>query len=80
MRSLCCESLSVLNHVEIRTNYHNKHFALGLALKERFRGTQKWSITGVCIANEINMSERIFVGAPARGVYVSSLLILEFNV
>jgi len=35
---------SVFNHIEIRTNYHNKNFALGLALKERLRGTRKWLI------------------------------------
>ena len=28
---------------EIGTNYHNKHFTLRLALKERPRGTGKWS-------------------------------------
>ena len=32
------------SHVEIGTNYHNKHFALKLALKERLRGTRKWPI------------------------------------
>ena len=79
MRSLCYESLSILIHIEIRTNCHdNKHFALRLALKERFRGTRKWSVTGDGIANEINMPESIF-RASARGVYISSLLILEFN-
>ena len=36
---------SVFIHIEIATNYHNKNFALGLALKERLRGTRKWSIT-----------------------------------
>ena len=35
---------SVFIHVEIRTNYHNKNFALGLSLKERLRGIRKWSI------------------------------------
>ena len=36
--------ISVSIHIEIRTKYNNKNFALGLALKERFRGTRKWSI------------------------------------
>ena len=31
-------------HIEIRTNYNDKNFALRLALKERLRGTRKWSI------------------------------------
>ena len=31
---------------EIGTNYHNKNFALRLALKERLRETGKWSIGG----------------------------------
>ena len=35
---------SVFIHIEIGTNYHNKNFALGLALKERLRGTRKWPI------------------------------------
>ena len=35
---------SVFIHIEIRTNYHNKNFALRLALKERPRGTRKWPI------------------------------------
>ena len=35
---------SVFIHVEIRTNYHNKNFALRLTLKERLRGTRKWPI------------------------------------
>ena len=75
MRSLCYESLSVLIHIEIRTNYHdNKHFALRLALKGRFRGTRKWSMTGDGIASEINMPVSIF-RASARGVYISSHLI-----
>ena len=37
---------SVFTHIEIRTNYHNKSFALRLALKERLRGTRKWPIVG----------------------------------
>ena len=37
--------ISVFIHIEITTNYHNKHLALWLTLKERARGTQKWSIT-----------------------------------
>ena len=35
---------SVFIHIEIGTNYHNKSFALRLALKERLRGTRKWLI------------------------------------
>ena len=35
---------SVFIHIETGTNYHNKHFALRLALKERLRGTRKWPI------------------------------------
>ena len=35
---------SVFIHVEIRTNCHNKNFALRLALKERLRGSRKWFI------------------------------------
>ena len=31
-------------HIEIRTTYYNKNFALRLALKERLRGTRKWPI------------------------------------
>lgn len=36
--------ISVAIHIEIRTHYHNKNVALRLALKERLRGTRKWSI------------------------------------
>ena len=35
---------SVFIYIEIRTNYHNKDFALRLTLKERLRGTRKWPI------------------------------------
>ena len=35
---------SVFIHIEIGINYHNKSFALRLALKERLRGTRKWPI------------------------------------
>ena len=35
---------SVFIHIEIETNYHNKNFALRLALKVRRRGTRKWLI------------------------------------
>ena len=35
---------SVFIHIEIGTNYHDKNFALRLALKERLRGTRKWPI------------------------------------
>ena len=37
-------SKSVFIHIEIGTNYHNKNFALRLALKERLKGTWKWII------------------------------------
>ena len=36
-------------HIEIRTNYNNKNFALRLALKERLRGIRKWSIALVLV-------------------------------
>ena len=36
--------ISVFIHIEIGTNYHNKSFALRLALKETPRGTRKWPI------------------------------------
>ena len=39
---------SVFIHIEIRTNYHNKSFALRLALKERLGGTRKWPIMDTC--------------------------------
>ena len=45
--SLSAKSLlwkSVFIHIEIGTNYHNKSFALRLALKERLRRTRKWPI------------------------------------
>ena len=35
---------SVFIHIETGANYHNKNFALRLAMKERLRGTQKWPI------------------------------------
>ena len=34
----------VFIHIEIGLNYHNKNFALRLALKVRLRGTRKWAI------------------------------------
>ena len=34
----------VFIHIEIRTIYHDKNFALRLALKERLRGTRIWPI------------------------------------
>ena len=43
---------SVFIHIEIRTNYHNKKFALRLALKERLRGTRKWPM-GYAHKNQI---------------------------
>ena len=36
---------SVFIHIEIGTNYHNKNFALRLALKERLSRTRKWPIS-----------------------------------
>ena len=41
-KSLFSKSLFI--HIEIEINYHNKNFALTLALKERLRGTRKWPI------------------------------------
>ena len=35
---------SVFIHIEIGSNYHNKNFALRLALKERLTRTRKWPI------------------------------------
>ena len=35
---------SVFIHIEITTNYHNKNFALRVALKDRLRETRKWPI------------------------------------
>ena len=46
MLSLCYENQLSFN-IEIGTSYHNKNFALGLALKERLRETQKCSIAHV---------------------------------
>ena len=43
---------SVFIHIEIGTNYHNKHFALRLALKERLSGTRKWPIDKMSGHNE----------------------------
>ena len=36
---------SVFIHIELGTNYHNKNYALRLALKERLRRTRKWPTT-----------------------------------
>ena len=44
MRSLCYENQFSFINIEIGTNYHNKNFALRLALKERLRETWKWPI------------------------------------
>ena len=47
---------SVFIHIEIGTNYHNKNFALRLALKERLKRTRKWPIAvlaGIRWVNEI---------------------------
>ena len=47
--SLSAKSLlwkSVFIHIVIGTNYHNKSFALRLALRERLRRTRKWPIQG----------------------------------
>ena len=44
--SQCAKSflgIPVFIHIEIRTYYHNKHFTPRLALKERLRGTRRWS-------------------------------------
>ena len=45
---------SVFIHIEIGTNYHNKNFALRLALKERLKGTRKWPITFLRFAGELS--------------------------
>ena len=45
---------SVFIHIEIiGTNYHNKNFALTLALKERLRGNRKWPITFIEILHPL---------------------------
>ena len=36
--------MKIFIHMEIGTYYHNKNFALRLALKERVRETRKWPI------------------------------------
>ena len=48
-------------HIEIRTNYHNKNFALRLALKERFEGTLKRSVAKIVILDQRN-KEAAFEG------------------
>jgi len=42
--------MSVSIHIKIRTNYHNKNLALGLALKERLKETQNCSILKLLFA------------------------------
>ena len=50
-----CEAIeiriSVFIHIKIKINYHNKDFALRLALKKRLGGTRKWSIAFVLIVS-----------------------------
>lgn len=50
-----CEAIeiriSVFIHIKIKINYHNKDFALRLALKKRLGGTWKWSIAFVLIVS-----------------------------
>ena len=43
----------------MRSNYRNKNFALRLALKERLRGTRKWSIK---VKGESRAFDLIFFG------------------
>ena len=45
---------SVFIHIETGTNYHNKNFALRLALKERLKGTRKWPIKFLRFAGELS--------------------------
>ena len=40
--------------MEIGTNYHNKNFALRLALKERLRRTRKWPVGWRCGRKNFN--------------------------
>ena len=42
---------SVFIHIEIGTNYHDKKFALRLALNETLRETRKWPV--VLFHNEL---------------------------
>lgn len=44
--------ISVFIYIKIRTDYRNKNFVLGLALKERLRRTRKWSIHGFLTTRE----------------------------
>ena len=59
--SLSAKSLiwiSVFIHIGTGTNYQNKNFALRLALKERLRGTRKWSIEGGGHENSFQLKTR----------------------
>ena len=49
---------SVFIHIEIRTNYHNKNFALRVALKERLRGTRKWPIVQKAININLGLNSK----------------------
>ena len=48
--------ISVFIHPEIRTNSHDKNFALWLALKERLGGTRKWSYRKLLSAGERSLT------------------------
>ena len=45
--------MSVFISIEIRTNYHDKNFAMRIASKERVRGTRKWSIFDAPLASRV---------------------------
>lgn len=48
---------SIFIPIEIGTNYHNKDFALRVALKERLRETRKWPT--VCSSTTVIRIERL---------------------
>ena len=52
---------SVFIHIEIGTNYHNKNFALRLALKERLKGTRKWPIMKMRKSKADQTVEKIYI-------------------
>ena len=61
-KSLLWKSLFI--HIEIGTNYHNKNFALRLALKERLRGTRKWPIISNLSINGTSIIQDLLPGLP----------------
>ena len=58
---------SVFIQIEIGSNYHDKNFALRLALKERFRRTRKWPI-----------KTRFNIGLQCRHIALVAKQILKF--